>query len=243
MTTSQLIACLQSVPDSEILIYDPETGDYLAPIVDVVRAPDGRVVLSQWPLETEDVDDPSPTVGGTRLFGPEKLGFERCTCRDWDVRTSVPGWMRCENCGRQWWSKGALGTPLPTTTIGRALAGLDPSALLHELPDREFAFGGAIDDACRIAGYSESGRTTVNQLMAWNMTVAEFAAAITPDRVQQHQPPTGNAFYYIETALGLMCSFNRDFEDVWFIQDLDSDVPLAGPEEDVVRELIDEATA
>ena len=65
-----------------------------------------------------------------------------------------------------------------TTAIKDALFALDQSALLHDLPDREFEFGGAINDACRLAGYVESGRVVVNQHAAWLMTVAEYAESL-----------------------------------------------------------------
>jgi hypothetical protein len=72
-------------------------------------------------------------------------------------------------------------TTKPTTTmttiesIREVLSTLDPDAILCDLPDSEFVTGGAITDACRVAGYDESGRVTVNNLNAWGMTVAQFA--------------------------------------------------------------------
>lgn len=65
----------------------------------------------------------------------------------------------------------------------------------------------------------------------------------TMTTIASHTPATGNQFFYVETSHGFMCSFTNDFEDVWFVDDLESDTPLEGPEEDVVRELIEEATA
>lgn len=62
--------------------------------------------------------------------------------------------------------------------IAKAVASLDPSAILCDLNDSEFETGGAITNACREAGYDESGRITVNQLSAWNKTVSEFADMI-----------------------------------------------------------------
>jgi len=67
MKISDLIERLQALPDSDIVIYDPQRGDCLAEIVDVVATADGRVILSQWPLETEDPEDPSPSFGGVHL--------------------------------------------------------------------------------------------------------------------------------------------------------------------------------
>jgi hypothetical protein len=66
-------------------------------------------------------------------------------------------------------------------TISEALASLDPSALLFDLPDSEFVFGGAITDACRAAGFEESGRGVVNSLNAWDKTVAQFAELIATE--------------------------------------------------------------
>ena len=64
------------------------------------------------------------------------------------------------------------------TTITEALASLDQSACLFDLTDSEFVTGGAITDACRIAGYDVSGAIVVNNLNAWSMTVAQFAKLI-----------------------------------------------------------------
>jgi len=64
------------------------------------------------------------------------------------------------------------------TAIQEELSTLDPNARLYEIPDAEFVYGGAITNACKIAGYDESGRVTVNHLNAWGMTVAQFAADI-----------------------------------------------------------------
>lgn len=65
------------------------------------------------------------------------------------------------------------------TEITNALANLDQSAHLFDLPDAEFQTGGAITNACRIAGYDDSGNYIVDSLNAWRMTVAEFADIIT----------------------------------------------------------------
>lgn len=62
-------------------------------------------------------------------------------------------------------------------------------------------------------------------------------------KIASHTPATGNKFFYVETRHGFMCSFSRTFEDVWFVDNLESDTPLEGPEDEVVRELIEEATA
>jgi hypothetical protein len=63
-------------------------------------------------------------------------------------------------------------------SIQAVLSALDPVTPLCDLPDGEFEQGGAITLACRLAGYAESGRDAVNDLSAWNLTVAEFAAKI-----------------------------------------------------------------
>lgn len=65
-------------------------------------------------------------------------------------------------------------------TIREILSVLDQDAILCDLPDSEFVFGGTITNACRAAGYDESGRVTVNNLSAWEMTVADFAECIAP---------------------------------------------------------------
>lgn len=62
--------------------------------------------------------------------------------------------------------------------------------------------------------------------------------------IKSHTPNAGHNFFYVETSNdGFMCSFTSDFEDVWFIETLDSDEPTEGPEDNIVRELIAEATA
>lgn len=66
-------------------------------------------------------------------------------------------------------------------SIREALASLDPSAFLFDLPEEEFVTGGAITNACRASGNDESGHVTVNNLNAWGMTVAEFAEYIAPE--------------------------------------------------------------
>jgi hypothetical protein len=66
-------------------------------------------------------------------------------------------------------------------SIREALSTLDQDAVLCDLPDSEFVTGGSITDACRVAGYDESGRVTVNNLNAWGMTVAKFAEYIAPE--------------------------------------------------------------
>jgi len=50
----------------------------------------------------------------------------------------------------------------------------------------------------------------------------------------------GNQFFYVETDHGFMCSFSRSFDDVWFCDDLDTDTPTEGPDEDTVEALIKE---
>lgn len=66
-------------------------------------------------------------------------------------------------------------------SIREALASLDQDALLCDLHEGEFVTGGAITNACRAAGYDESGRVTVNNLNAWGMTVAKFAECIATE--------------------------------------------------------------
>lgn len=63
--------------------------------------------------------------------------------------------------------------------IREALSTLNQRAILCDLPDSEFVTGGAITNACRAAGYDESGRVTVNSINAWNMTVAQLADYLT----------------------------------------------------------------
>jgi hypothetical protein len=65
-------------------------------------------------------------------------------------------------------------------SIRKILSSFNQDAMLSELPDSEFVTGGAITNACRIAGYEESGNIVVNNLAAWGMTVAKFAKLIAP---------------------------------------------------------------
>lgn len=62
--------------------------------------------------------------------------------------------------------------------IHSALANLDQTAVLYDLPDSEFEAGGAITNACRCAGYDEAGRAAINQLDAWSLTVSELATLL-----------------------------------------------------------------
>ena len=70
-----------------------------------------------------------------------------------------------------------------TESIRESLSRLNQAARLHELPDTEFETGGAITAACKKAGYDESGRVTVNNLRAWDMTVADFAHYISSESI------------------------------------------------------------
>jgi hypothetical protein len=65
------------------------------------------------------------------------------------------------------------------TEISEHLKSLDQSDMLCNLPDTEFDCGTAIHGAIRAAGYDESPRNVINNLGAWGMTVAEFAAHIS----------------------------------------------------------------
>jgi hypothetical protein len=62
--------------------------------------------------------------------------------------------------------------------IKTALANLNKTATLCDLPDAEFVTGGAITTACHEAGYDESGRATINQLNMWRCTVEELEATL-----------------------------------------------------------------
>lgn len=66
-------------------------------------------------------------------------------------------------------------------SIREALASLNSSAFLFDLPEEEFVTGGAITNACRAAGYDESGRITINNLNAWGMTVSQFSEIIATE--------------------------------------------------------------
>jgi hypothetical protein len=61
--------------------------------------------------------------------------------------------------------------------------------------------------------------------------------------IKSHSPSNGNKFFYVETEHGFMCSFTRDFEDVWFSDDLDTDTPIEGPDAETIEELVAEITA
>jgi len=63
---------------------------------------------------------------------------------------------------------------MKTKAIKAALANLDKTTALCDLPDSEFVTGGAITNACRAAGYDESGRATINQMNVWSHTVEEL---------------------------------------------------------------------
>lgn len=67
--------------------------------------------------------------------------------------------------------------------FGCTASNLPPCAPLHELPDSEFVTGGEITSACKAAGYDVSGRIVVNDMNAWNMTVAEFLGLLHGEEV------------------------------------------------------------
>jgi hypothetical protein len=66
-----------------------------------------------------------------------------------------------------------------TESIINVLSTLDQRAILCDLPDGIFEWGGTIHKACAIAGYDESGRQAINQINGWNMTVAQLAGYLT----------------------------------------------------------------
>lgn len=69
-------------------------------------------------------------------------------------------------------------TSMNTQAIKAALANLETNTALCDLPDSEFVTGGAITNACREAGYDESGRAAINQLNVWKITVGELEAML-----------------------------------------------------------------
>jgi hypothetical protein len=73
---------------------------------------------------------------------------------------------------------------MKTEAIKAALANLDKTATLYDLPDSEFVTGGAITTACRAAGYDESGRAAINQMNVWSSTVGELETMLC----EQEQP-------------------------------------------------------
>jgi hypothetical protein len=62
-------------------------------------------------------------------------------------------------------------------------------------------------------------------------------------KIESYYPSTENQFFYVTTDYGIMCSFRRDFEDIWFVNNLDDEEPIDGPAEEIVEELILEAQA
>lgn len=62
-------------------------------------------------------------------------------------------------------------------------------------------------------------------------------------KIETHTPNTGHTFFYVKTDYGVMCSFDSDFGDVWFLEGLESDEPIDGPGDAVICKLINEAAA
>jgi hypothetical protein len=58
------------------------------------------------------------------------------------------------------------------------------------------------------------------------------------DTIKKHVPHDGFAFFWIATEYGYMCSFNEDFEDVWFSDDLETDTPIEGPDAETIAGLV-----
>ena len=69
--------------------------------------------------------------------------------------------------------------------INTAVASLDPSTTLYDLPDIEFdSATGAITLACSAAGYDEFGRALVNASNSWSMTVKEFVESLVDENTR-----------------------------------------------------------
>jgi hypothetical protein len=62
-------------------------------------------------------------------------------------------------------------------------------------------------------------------------------------KIESYTPVTGNPFFYAKTQHGFLCSYRKDFEDVWFCDDLNSDEPQYGPEGRELDALITEVVA
>lgn len=67
--------------------------------------------------------------------------------------------------------------------VKTALINLDKNAKIFDLDNSEFITGGAITNACRAAGYEESGRVVINQMEAWSMTVGELEAILCDEEM------------------------------------------------------------
>ena len=116
-------------------------------------------------------------------------------------------------------------------SIREALSNLDQNAHLTHLPDSEFVTGGAITDACRVAGYDESGRVTVNNLNAWNMTVAVFGEHIAPvDTITITERSTGKKL--------TIHSVTGDFEDYFVTREGEGDEPVFDTDESEIASAI-----
>lgn len=59
--------------------------------------------------------------------------------------------------------------------------------------------------------------------------------------IASHTPANGNKFFYVETSHGFMCSFSASFEDVWFVEDLDSEDRIDGPDDSIIEQLVADA--
>ena len=77
-------------------------------------------------------------------------------------------------------ARSALGEGEPEPERGPWLRMMkySPATCLHEIPDREFDFGGDFDAVTKAAGYSETARFVLNVKCAWEWTVAEFCEAM-----------------------------------------------------------------
>jgi hypothetical protein len=59
----------------------------------------------------------NPVAGGkytlrlveiTTTILDQKRASETCICHEMKFTTSIPGWLRCDRCGREWYSDGPL---------------------------------------------------------------------------------------------------------------------------------------
>ena len=51
------------------------------------------------------------TVEITTKTLDQKRGSEPCLCQKLKIETSQQGWLRCELCGREWFTEGSLPNP------------------------------------------------------------------------------------------------------------------------------------
>ena len=107
--TKIVIQCLNDAPGSEwydLVEWDitPETMESRKAIAHDQFEKDLKNPVNGGQYTLRLVEITTATIDQKRVSEP-------CICHAWKVTTPVTGMLRCERCGREWWSAGASAAP------------------------------------------------------------------------------------------------------------------------------------